>query len=276
MFEPIFLQHCRDNSIMPICRPKKIAGKANASEGESNPTKMLCTNWIIIPKNFNINTTLSSIKVNIHTHTHTITLILSWDMRSIFYLWLGNHIFNYNIIYYLFQVSSTNTWTLSGKLYNLYPMQICVLGHRSIHSFWANTTTTHLLDVYNKILISYDLIPNFPLPKYKCSCEAEYVAFGKIGQFPVIFFTDIPHFYDSYIVKQCAMSVGMVHFLGVIKLMITITGAAINQSLIPGDVVLIKDHINIMGTTGRNLLRGKYEEKFGPRFPETIKPYNAQ
>ena len=118
----------------------------------------------------------------------------------------------------------------------------------------------------NRVTIAYDEIPNFPPPKDKCSCNAGHVVFGRVGDVSVIFFTRILQYCDGYTLQQCVMPVRILKLLGVPTLVIASTGECINQCLVVGDIVLIKDHINLMGMAGHNPLRGRNEDRFGPRF----------
>jgi purine-nucleoside phosphorylase len=66
------------------------------------------------------------------------------------------------------------------------------------------------------------------------------------------------------------------HRLGARMLIVTNAAGAVNPEFEPGDLMLISDHINMLGMTGSNPLRGPNLDEFGPRFPDMGKAYNPE
>ena len=64
--------------------------------------------------------------------------------------------------------------------------------------------------------------------------------------------------------------------LGIEMLMVTNAAGAVNQTFSPGDVMLIIDHLNLIGMAGNNPLRGPNLDEFGPRFPDMSQVYDRQ
>jgi purine-nucleoside phosphorylase len=62
--------------------------------------------------------------------------------------------------------------------------------------------------------------------------------------------------------------------LGIKTLIVTNAAGAINPDYIPGDLMLITDHIGLIGMAGLNPLRGPNIDEFGPRFPDMSQPYD--
>ena len=81
------------------------------------------------------------------------------------------------------------------------------------------------------------------------------------------------HLYEGYSADEVALPVFLLHGLGVKTLILTNAAGGINDSYSPGDLVLIRDHINLMGV---NPLTGPDLEEFGPRFPDTSQLYSRE
>lgn len=75
---------------------------------------------------------------------------------------------------------------------------------------------------------------------------------------------------------EITMPVRVMKRLGVEILVVTNAAGAINPDFEPGDVMLITDHIGLMGMTGNNPLRGANIDEFGPRFPDMSRAYDPE
>ena len=73
------------------------------------------------------------------------------------------------------------------------------------------------------------------------------------------------HYYEGHHINEVTFPVRVMKLYGVETLIVTNAAGGVNTMLYPGDLMIIKDHINLMGT---NPLIGKNEDKFGPRFPD--------
>ena len=73
---------------------------------------------------------------------------------------------------------------------------------------------------------------------------------------------------------QVALPVRVMQRLGVEILIVTNAAGAVNPGYEPGELMLIKDHVNIIGMAGLNPLRGPNLDEFGPRFPDMSQPYD--
>ena len=71
--------------------------------------------------------------------------------------------------------------------------------------------------------------------------------------------------------KQVTLPVRVMSLLGIHTLIVTNAAGAVNESYKPGDLVILDDFINM---SGKNPLRGKNMERFGPRFPDMTVPYS--
>lgn len=119
--------------------------------------------------------------------------------------------------------------------------------------------------------ISYSDIPNFPVSSVK---GHDYkLIFGKIGNMDVVMMAGRFHYYEGYSMKDVTFPIYCLKALGVESLIVTNACGGINESFNPGDLMLIKDHINM---TGLNPLIGPNDERFGPRFPDMSEPYSIK
>jgi purine-nucleoside phosphorylase len=79
------------------------------------------------------------------------------------------------------------------------------------------------------------------------------------------------HYYEGYSLHQVTFPVRVLGILGVRRLIVTNAAGGINPHFVAGDLMLIRDHINLMGA---NPLRGPHHEIFGVRFPDMTEAYN--
>jgi len=82
------------------------------------------------------------------------------------------------------------------------------------------------------------------------------------------------HFYEGHSMAQITLPVRVMQTLGVEILIVTNAAGGLNPAFSPGDVMLIRDHINLVGMTGFNPLWGPNLERFGPRFPDMSQAYD--
>jgi len=82
------------------------------------------------------------------------------------------------------------------------------------------------------------------------------------------------HYYEGYDMGQVTLPVRVMQRLGIEILIVTNAAGAINPNFIPGDVMLITDHLNLVGMTGLNPLIGPNLDEFGPRFPDMSQAYD--
>lgn len=121
----------------------------------------------------------------------------------------------------------------------------------------------------NPVIIDYSDIPGFvssTAPGHKGR-----LIFGSLNGKQIVIMQGRLHFYEGYTMEQITFPIRILKAIGVKTLIITNAAGSLNQNLIPGDVVIIKDHINFTGT---NPLIGKNDDNFGERFPSMHEPYN--
>ncbi len=115
-------------------------------------------------------------------------------------------------------------------------------------------------------------IPNWPVSTVMG--HQGKLVIGKIGTQAVILLQGRVHFYEGYSMGQITLPIRVMKRLGVENLVVTNAAGAINPVFLPGDVMLITDHINIIGMAGENPLRGPNLSEFGERFPDMSQAYD--
>ncbi len=96
---------------------------------------------------------------------------------------------------------------------------------------------------------------------------------GRIGEAPVIVLAGRAHLYEGYSAQQVVFGIRELWRRGVRCVVLTNAAGGVNTSYQPGDLVLISDHINLLGA---NPLTGPNDESIGPRFPDMSDAYSRQ
>lgn len=120
-------------------------------------------------------------------------------------------------------------------------------------------------------VLPYDEIPNFPISTVQGHKGA--LVFGTIGTKKVVAMQGRFHFYEGYSMKEVTFPVRVMKYLGIQKLIVSNASGGVNSNYKVGSIVIIKDHINFMP---EHPLRGKNEERFGPRFVNMSQPYSVE
>lgn len=126
-------------------------------------------------------------------------------------------------------------------------------------------------DISVEFTIPYAHIPNFPISTVEGHKGA--LLFGTIGDKKVVAMQGRFHYYEGYDMREVTFPVRVMKFLGIDKLVVSNASGGVNPSFKVGDVMLIKDHINMMPD---HPLRGKNDERFGPRFLNMSEPYSKK
>lgn len=119
--------------------------------------------------------------------------------------------------------------------------------------------------------LPYNEIPNFPVSTVLGHKGA--LVFGTIGEKKVVAMQGRFHYYEGYSMTEVTFPVRVMKFLGVKKLVVSNASGGVNPNYKVGSIVIIKDHINM---TPEHPLRGKNDERFGPRFVNMSEPYSRK
>lgn len=120
--------------------------------------------------------------------------------------------------------------------------------------------------------IPYHEIPHFP--HSTVPGHAGRLVIGRLAGKAVLVMQGRSHFYEGYSIQQITLPVRVMQLLGVKTLIVTNAAGGINQDFEVGDLMLIHDHINLVGMAGPNPLIGPNLDQFGPRFPSMTQPYD--
>ena len=119
--------------------------------------------------------------------------------------------------------------------------------------------------------VPYAEIPGFPLSTVET--HAGRLLIGRLGGRPVVAMQGRFHRYEGYDLQQVTFPVRVLHALGARTLIVSNACGGMNPLWGPGDLVLLSDHINLLGD---NPLVGPNDERMGPRFPDMSAPYDPE
>lgn len=119
--------------------------------------------------------------------------------------------------------------------------------------------------------IPYDEIPGFA--RATVEGHAGRLVIGKVGDSPIVAQQGRFHFYEGYSLEEVTFPIRVLKLLGVQTLILTNASGALNVEFAPGSLMVITDHINLMGV---NPLTGPNDERFGPRFPDLTNVYSPE
>jgi purine-nucleoside phosphorylase len=123
------------------------------------------------------------------------------------------------------------------------------------------------------------IIPYSDLPKWPTTTVEGHQGRLVIGQLEgqeVLIMQGRPHFYEGYSMAQVAFPVRVMQVLGIQILVVTNAAGGLNKNFGVGDLMLLEDHINLIGHMGHTPLRGPNDPSLGPRFPIYTQTYDKK
>lgn len=118
--------------------------------------------------------------------------------------------------------------------------------------------------------IHYSEIPGFPVSAVEG--HAGELVFGDLDGVQVVVMKGRAHYYEGWTMEEVTFPIRVFSLLGIEHLVVTNSAGGVNADYVPGDLMIISDHINL---TGQNPLRGPNEADFGLRFPDMSDPYDS-
>jgi purine-nucleoside phosphorylase len=125
------------------------------------------------------------------------------------------------------------------------------------------------IDIANEL--SYSDIPNFPVSTVES--HAGKLIFGKIAGKKVVVMQGRFHYYEGYSMQEITFPIRIMKELGVKILLISNASGGMNPQFSKGDLMILDDHINLLGS---NPLIGPNLDEYGPRFPDMSEPYSKR
>ncbi|GIV25451.1 MAG: purine nucleoside phosphorylase [Bacteroidia bacterium] len=119
--------------------------------------------------------------------------------------------------------------------------------------------------------LAYNFIPHFPIS----TVESHFgrLIFGKLGGKRVVAMQGRFHYYEGYTMYQITYPIRIMRLLGAHTLLLSNAAGAVNLTYKLGDLMIIRDHINLLP---ENPLRGINLDQLGPRFPDMSAPYHPE
>jgi len=128
--------------------------------------------------------------------------------------------------------------------------------------------------IEDSVAIPYNEIPHFAVATVEG--HAGRLIIGYLEGQPVMVMQGRAHYYKGYSMAEITFPVRVMQVLGIETLILTNAAGGLDPEFHTGDVMLITDHINLLGMGGLNPLRGPNLDEFGPRFPDMSEAYDAQ
>lgn len=124
-------------------------------------------------------------------------------------------------------------------------------------------------DLHITAEINYEDIPHFA--KSTVESHKGKLIFGHLGPHPVVVMAGRFHWYEGWAMEQVTFPIRVLKFLGIQRIVITNVSGGVNPHFRAGDLVVVRDHINLLP---ENPLRGTNDERLGPRFPDMLHTYD--
>ncbi|WP_445612630.1 purine-nucleoside phosphorylase [Geobacillus sp. YF-1] len=126
-------------------------------------------------------------------------------------------------------------------------------------------------EIEEAVRIPYEEIPGFPVSTVEG--HAGRLVYGRLEGATVVAMQGRFHYYEGYSLQEVTFPIRVMKALGVRELIVTNAAGGVNERFHPGDLMVISDHINLLGT---NPLIGPNDPELGPRFPDMTEAYSRR
>lgn len=126
---------------------------------------------------------------------------------------------------------------------------------------------------------SPDVIPASEIPEWPVPAVEGHIGRVVLGDWmglPVFLLQGRAHYYEGHSLSKIGLPVRVMYELGVRTLLVTNAAGAVNPDFRPGELMMILDHINLIGMAGLSPLRGPNLDTYGPRFPDMSQAYDRR
>jgi purine-nucleoside phosphorylase len=128
--------------------------------------------------------------------------------------------------------------------------------------------------VQDAVTIPYEEIPHFPTSTVEG--HSGQLVLGTLGKQAVVIMQGRAHFYEGYSMHTITFPVRVMRALGIRRLIVTNAAGGLAPHFVPGELMLIRDHINFVGMGGHHPLIGPNDSELGPRFPDMAEAYDPE
>ena len=129
-------------------------------------------------------------------------------------------------------------------------------------------------EIENPEKVSYDDIPHWPVSTV--IGHSGRLVVGELEGQTVLMMQGRVHYYEGYDITWIGLPVRVMKKLGIETMVVTNAAGAVNPDYEPGDLMMLSDHLNLLGMAGPNPLRGPNLDEFGPRFPDMSRAYDRE
>lgn len=127
---------------------------------------------------------------------------------------------------------------------------------------------------FAETLADSDFLPYAEIPHFPATTVAGHrgrLVVGRVGETPIVALQGRFHFYEGHDLATVTLPTRVLARLGVKALILTAATGGIRDDLRAGDLLMLSDHLNLIGT---NPLRGPNDDRLGPRFPDMSEVYS--
>jgi purine-nucleoside phosphorylase len=128
-------------------------------------------------------------------------------------------------------------------------------------------------EIVDAVAVPYGEIPHFPVSTVPG--HAGTLVLGGLQGTPVVAMRGRVHFYEGYSLREITFPVRVMRRLGASVLIVTNAAGGLNEAFSTGDLMVLSDHLNLMGMAGQSPLVGPHEAELGVRFLDMLTAYDA-